>query len=77
MFVIFLGIMVYLFIYLQVVYSGIQHKRLQDQKTTALNKYKDLKIDYSGMISPRSIEQYAIDNLGLVHPSEKQIIYIK
>jgi len=77
MFIVFSGIMVYLFIYLQVVYSGIKHKRLQDQKTTALNKYKDLKIDYSDMVSPRNVEQYATDNLGLVHPSEKQFRYIK
>jgi len=77
MFVVILGIMAYLFIYLQVVSSGIKHKRLQDQKTTALNRYKDLKIDYSDMIAPRSVEQYATDKLGLVHPSEKQFRYIK
>ena len=67
----------YLWIYLQVIYSGITHKRLQEQKTVVLNKYKDLKIDYSDMTSDRSVEKYATDNLGLVYPSEKQFRYIK
>ena len=77
LFIIFIGLMGYLLIYLQVIYSGITHRRLQEQKTTALNKYKDLKIEYSDMTSSRSIEKYATDKLGLANPSERQFRYIK
>ena len=76
MLVVFIGIMAYLFIYIQVINSGIKHKRLQDQKTAALNKYKDLSLDYNDIMSNSKIEQYAKDNLGLVYPSEKQFRYI-
>jgi len=77
MFIIFAGIMMYLFIYLQVIDSGIQHKRLQDQKTVAKNKNNDLKLDYNDIMSNGNIERYATENLGLVRPSEKQFRYIK
>ncbi len=77
LFIIFIGLMGYLWIYLQVIYSGITHRRLLEQRTVVLNKHNDLKIDYSDMTSPRNIEKYAIENLGLVNPSEKQFRYIK
>jgi hypothetical protein len=67
----------YLLIYLQVIYSGITHRRLQEQRTMAINKYKDAKMDYINMTSPGSIEKYATEKLGLVNPSERQFRYIK
>ena len=77
MVIVFVGIMSYLFIYIQVINSGIQHKKLQDQKTAALNKYKDFSLDYNDITSNGSIEQYAKNNLGLIYPSEKQFRFIK
>ena len=77
MLIIFAGIMGYLSIYLKVLDSGIQHKRLQDQKTVAQNKNNDLSLEYNDVMSNVSIERYATDKLGLVHPSEKQFRYIK
>ena len=75
-FILFAGLMVYLWIILQVIYSGITHRKLQEKKTVIMNKYKDLKIDYSDVVSPANVEKYATENLGLVHPSEKQFRYI-
>jgi len=77
MFIIFSGLMVYLWINLQVIYSGIAHKRLQEQKTILFNRHKDLKMEYIDVVSARSVEKYAADNLGLINPSEKQFRYIR
>ena len=77
MFIIFAGVLIYLFIYLQVISSGVQHKKLQDQKTVALNKYKESNRDYNQIMSNGKIEQYATENLGLVYPADKQFRYIK
>jgi len=75
--IVFVGVVVYLFINLEVVESGLEHQKLKAKKQEAMNRNKDLKIEYSDVTSPESVEKYARDNLGLAPPSEKQFRYLK
>lgn len=72
-----LGLTAYLWVSLQVLYSGIEYEKLKKQKVVAINKHKDLEIEYSDVVSPANIEYYAKEYLGLIQPSEKQFRYIK
>ena len=72
-----LGVTAYLWISLQVLYSGIEYEKLKKHKVVVTNKHKDLEIEYSDLVSPANIEYYAKEQLGLIQPSEKQFRYIK
>ena len=74
--ILFAGVILFVWIRLEVVRLGFEHQSYIKQKKEALEKNKQLKLEHANILSPSKIEQYARDNLGLVEPSEKQFRYI-
>ncbi|MFH1223044.1 MAG: cell division protein FtsL [Pseudomonadota bacterium] len=75
--IVFAGVFVYLFITLEVVQSGLKHQELKFKKNEALNRNRDLKFEYSDVMSSSNVEKYAKEELGLDYPKEKQFRTLK
>ena len=73
----FSGIILFVWLRLEVLKLGFEHQDYLKQKKEVLEKNKELRLEYADILSPSKIEKNAKDNLGLVEPTEKQVRYIK
>ncbi|MEI6080380.1 MAG: hypothetical protein WCQ53_07080 [bacterium] len=73
----FIGVISFVLLRLQVVRLGFEHQEYIKKKNEALEKNKQLELEYANVLSPSKIEQYARENLGLVEQTQKQTRYIK
>ncbi len=79
-FLVSLAIMGVLFFYiwcrLTVVSMGYEISKANMERNALVERNRRLKIDFLELKSPQRIERIAINELGLVHPSEGQIIKV-
>ena len=77
MLITFSGIVLFVWLRLEVLKLGFEHQDYLKQKKEVQEKSKELRLEYANILSPSKVEQNAKDNLGLVEPTEKQVRYIK
>jgi len=66
----------YIWCRLAVVGMGYEISQANTDRNALVEQNRRLKIEYLHLKSPRRIEAIAIEELGLVHPSEGQIIRV-
>ncbi len=66
----------YIWCRLTVVSMGYDISRANMERSTLMEQNRRLKIEFMRLKSPERIERIAMTELGLVHPSEGQIIKV-
>lgn len=72
----FLVLFIYIFITVSTVDLDYEYREVSKRKNIVDKIQRELVLKYSNLTSPSRIEEYAVKNLGLTKPKEKQFRYI-